>query len=164
VGPLERSGTLFLAAKETELVEFVGESREDFLGDEDFLLLRRAAADGLERGLPVELGNEEVLERLHPEIAVRARVLDDEIGRALLLDGSDDEVGAKLELAAFDRRRRAEGVPARAAVDERAAGIDHRIDGAMTTLAAYAFGGWHLSLRAFGVPTAETAWLKRSLF
>src|SRR3990172_4908895 len=50
-----RSGILFLAAKETEIAEFVGESREDFLRDEDSLLLRRAAADGLERGLPVEL-------------------------------------------------------------------------------------------------------------
>jgi hypothetical protein len=105
-----------------------------------------------------------MLERLHPEIAVRARVLDDEKGRALFLDGSYDQVGAKLELPEFRRRPRAKRIPASGATDERMAGIDRGSDVAMTSLAAYALRGWHLSLRAFGVSTAETAWLKRRLF
>ncbi len=121
---LERRGILFPAAQKTEPAELVGEPREDFLRDEDVSLLRRPAADDLERGLPVELGDEEVLERLHPEVAVRARVLDDEIGRALFLHRRDDQVGAKLELGPFPGGLRAEGVTAGAAAGERTSGID----------------------------------------
>jgi hypothetical protein len=105
-----------------------------------------------------------MLERFHPKVAVGGRVFDDEKGRALLFDGRDEEIGAKLELTSRLRRLRAEGESAGGTADERATGRALRIDGAMTTLAAYAFRGWHLSLRSFGVPTAETAWLKEPLF
>ncbi len=85
-------------AQEAEAAELVRESGKHFLGNENVPLVRCAAADGLERRLPVELSDEEVLERFYPEVPVRARVLDDEKGRAPFLDRRDDQVGAKLEL------------------------------------------------------------------